>query len=100
MMPGASDLADRVAVVTGGGTGIGQATTLALARRGADLVVASRRVANLERSAEEIRTLGRRVLVHQTDVRRADECRALVEATVEQFGRIDILVNSAGGSKS
>lgn len=93
------DLAGQVAVVTGGGTGIGNATALKLAEHGADIVVASRRVENLERAAEQIRALGRRALVHRTDVRDPDECRRLIRATVAEFGRIDILVNNAGGSK-
>ena len=70
MVSGGFDLADRVAVITGGGTGIGQATALLLAEHGSDIVVASRRTDNLERTAEKVRTLGRRVLTHRTDVRK------------------------------
>jgi NAD(P)-dependent dehydrogenase (short-subunit alcohol dehydrogenase family) len=93
------DLSGQVAVVTGGGTGIGQATSLVLAEHGADIVVASRRVENLEQTAEQVRARGRKALVHKTDVRDPEACRLLIDATVEQFGRIDILVNNAGGSK-
>ncbi len=93
------DLSGRVAVVTGGGTGIGQATSLILAEHGADIVVASRRVENLEETAAAVRNLGRRALVHRTDVRDPDDCRQLIQAAVDGLGRIDILVNNAGGSK-
>jgi NAD(P)-dependent dehydrogenase (short-subunit alcohol dehydrogenase family) len=89
----------QVAVVTGGGTGIGSATSLVLAEHGADIVVASRRVENLERTAEQVRARGRTALVQRTDVRDPEACRQLIEATVAQFGRVDILVNNAGGSK-
>jgi NAD(P)-dependent dehydrogenase (short-subunit alcohol dehydrogenase family) len=99
MVTDAFDLAGQVAVVTGGGTGIGNATALKLAEFGADIVVASRRIENLERTTEQVRALGRRALARPTDVRRPDDCRALIQTTVEEFGRIDILVNNAGGSK-
>jgi len=94
------DLSGQVAVITGGGTGIGQATALLLAEHGADIVVASRRLENVERTAESARELGRRALARKTDVRNQGECLDLIAAAVEEFGRIDILVNSAGGSKS
>jgi NAD(P)-dependent dehydrogenase (short-subunit alcohol dehydrogenase family) len=95
----AFDLTGQVAVVTGGGTGIGQATSLVLAAHGADIVVASRRVDNLEQTATRVRDLGRRALVQQTDVRNPEECRQLIATVVQQLGRIDILVNNAGGSR-
>jgi len=100
MVVDAFDLSGRVAVITGGGTGIGKATSIVLAEHGADVVVASRRMENLEQTAEQVRALGRRALTRRTDVRKTDECRDLISATVEEFGRIDILVNNAGGSKS
>ena len=94
------DLTGQVAVITGGGTGIGRATAQVLAEHGADVVLASRREENLEQTAATIRELGRKALVKQTDIRRLEECRALIAAAHEEFGRIDILVNNAGGSKS
>jgi NAD(P)-dependent dehydrogenase (short-subunit alcohol dehydrogenase family) len=99
VIPDAFDLTGQVAVVTGGGTGIGQATSLVLAAHGAHIVVASRRVENLEDTAVRVRDLGRRAMVHRTDVRDPEECRQLVDAVVDEFGRVDILVNNAGGSR-
>jgi NAD(P)-dependent dehydrogenase (short-subunit alcohol dehydrogenase family) len=94
----AFDLGGRVAVVTGGGTGIGRATALLLADHGADVVVASRRAANLEKVAAEVRERGRRALGVPTDVRDPAQCRSLIERSAQELGRIDILVNNAGGS--
>jgi NAD(P)-dependent dehydrogenase (short-subunit alcohol dehydrogenase family) len=96
---GVFDLTGQVALVTGGGTGIGRATATLLAEHGADIVVASRRVENLELTARDVEDRGRTALVRQTDVRQPDECRDLIDATVREFGKIDILVNNAGGSK-
>lgn len=92
------DLTGRVAVVTGGGSGIGKNTALLLAERGADLVVAGRRAEPLEEAAEEIRALGRRALAVPTDVRKAEACKALIDDAVAEFGRLDILINNAGGA--
>ena len=92
-------LTDQIAVVTGGGTGIGRATAHVLAEHGAHVVLASRRVENLERVAAEVRERGRRALVVPTDVRKPEDCRALIERTIAEFGQIDILVNNAGGSQ-
>ena len=92
------DLTDQVAVITGGGTGIGRATARVLAEHGADVVVASRRTENLEKAATDVRERGRRALVVTTDVRDPEQCTGLINTTVVEFGRIDILVNNAGGS--
>ncbi|MBM3657930.1 MAG: SDR family oxidoreductase [Actinobacteria bacterium] len=88
----------RVAIVTGAGTGIGRASARLLAARGADVVLAARRVELLERTAAEVEALGRRALVVPTDVTEPAECEALVAATIEGLGRIDVLVNNAGGT--
>ena len=89
-------LTDRVAIVTGGGVGIGAAIATECARAGAHVVVASRKLPNLEKVAEEIKALGRRSLAIATDVRKPEDVDGLVQKTVDEFGRIDILVNNAG----
>ena len=90
------ELQGQVAIVTGGGRGIGRATALELARMGADIVVAELYRANAESTASELRGLGRRALVVQTDVTSRDDLRAMVERTLAELGRIDTLVNNAG----
>jgi len=85
----------RVAVVTGGSRGIGRAVALGLARAGADVVVAARKVADLEPVAEEIRALGRRALAVPAHLGRRPEVDRLFDATLETFGRLDVLVNNA-----
>jgi NAD(P)-dependent dehydrogenase (short-subunit alcohol dehydrogenase family) len=94
------DLTGQVAIVTGGGTGIGRATALVFAEHGADVVLASRKRENLERVAGEVEQIGRRAVVVPTDVRDADACTQLVDTTISELGQIDILVNNAGGSQS
>jgi len=93
------DLTDRVAIVTGGGTGIGAATARVLAAHGAHCVLASRKMENLESVAAEITATypGRRCLPIACDVRDEDQIEAMVARTADEFGRIDILVNNAGG---
>ena len=90
------ELDGRVAIVTGGGQGIGRATALELARLGADVVVAELDKASAERTAGEVTALGRRALAVPTDVTRKADLTAMVERTRAQFGRLDILVNNAG----
>jgi len=90
------DLSGKVGIVTGAGRGMGYYIALALARYGADLVVCSRTVQELERVGEEIEQLGRRVLIQQMDVQKVSEIHAMVRESVEAFGHIDILVNNAG----
>jgi citronellol/citronellal dehydrogenase len=91
-------LAGQVAIVTGGGTGIGADAARLLAGAGADVVVAARKLERLEAVADELRSIGRRCIVVPTDVRREDDVEALVERTVEELGQIDIVVNNSGGS--
>lgn len=88
-------LEGKVAIVTGGSRGIGEAIALALADAGADVVVASRKLADLEKVAEKIRAMGRKALAVAYHNREADSIKALVDATMQAFGRIDILVNNA-----
>ncbi|HEX5950769.1 MAG TPA: SDR family oxidoreductase [Actinomycetota bacterium] len=86
----------QVAIVTGAGRGIGRAIALALARAGADVAVAARTVPELETAAEEVRALGRRAVVVPTDVTDEEAVRALVRASVQELGRLDVMVNNAG----
>jgi len=91
-------LEGKAAVVTGGGTGIGKAIATEFARAGADVVVASRKLGNLEPVVAELRKLGRRSFAVAMDVRNEDQVRELVERTVQELGKLDILVNNAGAS--
>jgi NAD(P)-dependent dehydrogenase (short-subunit alcohol dehydrogenase family) len=88
-------LADRVAIVSGIGPGMGRDVSLALARQGADVVLAARGADKLAAVADEVRALGRRALAVPTDIARAEDCRRLVETAGTELGRIDVLVNNA-----
>ena len=89
---------DQVAIVTGAGRGIGRATALALAENGADLVLAARSVDQLEAVAEEVRKLGRKALVVPCNAAKTQALADLAERTMQDFGRIDIVINNVGGS--
>ncbi len=89
-------LDDKVAIVTGASSGLGVAFAQGLAEAGADVVLGARRVDRLEQTAELVRAAGRRVLTVATDVASVDDCRALVDAAMAEFGRVDVLVNNAG----
>lgn len=91
-------LEGKVALVAGGSRGIGRATALGLAEAGADVVVSSRKLPDLEKVADEIRALGRRALPVAAHAARMEDINRLVETVVAQFGTIDILVNNAGTS--
>ena len=94
----ADDLfADRVAVITGGGTGLGREAALSFAALGADVVIASRKAATLEQVAGAIAELGGRCLAVPTNIREAAEVEALRDTVYERFGRVDFLINNAGG---
>src|SRR5437588_7471187 len=93
-----SSLDGRVAIITGASSGIGRATALAFARGGATTVLASRSAEKLERVAAEIRGFNTQVLVLPTDVSVREQVQHLVDRTVEEFGRIDILFNNAGNA--
>lgn len=91
-------LTDRVAIVTGAGKGIGRGIALAFAEAGADVVCAARTQGDIDAVADEVRRRGRRALAVHTDVMRTEDLEALVRATLEEFGRVDVLVNNAGGT--
>jgi len=88
----------KVALITGGSRGIGRATALGFAEAGADVVVASRKLPDLENVAEEIRKLGRKSLPVAAHVARMEDINNLVSKVINEFGKIDILVNNAGTS--
>lgn len=86
----------KVAIVTGGGRGIGKAIALVLAEAGADVAVAARSREQIEQTAEEIRKLQRRALAIPTDVSNEEQVKELVDKVISEFSKIDILCNSAG----
>lgn len=94
------DLSGRVAVVTGAGSGLGVTFAHALAEAGADIVCAGRRLDLLQRTVEQIQSIGRRALAVQADVSDEASVVALMNKAVEHFGRLDILVNNAGVATS
>ncbi|MFL5452437.1 MAG: SDR family NAD(P)-dependent oxidoreductase [Myxococcales bacterium] len=92
----ALDLTNRTAVVIGATSGIGRAIALGLAEAGADVVPAGRRTKLVEEAAGEIQRRGRRSLAMTADVADPDSIQSLADATIEKFGKVDILVNAAG----
>jgi NAD(P)-dependent dehydrogenase (short-subunit alcohol dehydrogenase family) len=93
------DLTGKVVLVTGGSRGLGKEMVLACAQMGADVVIASRKVDNCQRLAEEVeRTTGRQALPYGVHVGHWNELDGLVEASYERFGRVDVLINNAGMS--
>jgi 3-oxoacyl-[acyl-carrier protein] reductase len=89
---------DKVTIVTGGGVGIGRSIAVEFARAGAHVVIASRKMENLEPVTAEIKKLGRRSFALALDVRQEDAVKDLVERTVAEFGRLDVMINNAGAS--
>ncbi|MBJ8340784.1 SDR family oxidoreductase [Antrihabitans sp. YC3-6] len=86
----------RVVIVTGASSGLGVAFAKAVAEAGADVVLAARRVDKLADTAELVKSVGGRVLSVGTDVVDPDQCTALVDAAIAEFGKVDVLVNNAG----
>ena len=89
-------LKDKVAIVTGGGRGIGRAISFAFATEGAAVVIVGRGLAQLEQTADEIRSRKGKVLLVPTDVAREKQVKQMVATTIEKCGQIDILVNNSG----
>ena len=90
-------LHDRACIVTGGGSGIGLATALEMARLGARIAICGRTEAKLEAAAAEIRKVSPHVLALACDIREPQQVEAMVGTVLQTFGRIDVLVNNAGG---
>jgi len=93
------DLTGKVALVTGGGRGLGRGMAFALAQAGADVAVTSRTKSQLEETAKAIEALGRRAFAVTCDVTQPESIEKTVEAVLDRFGRLDILVNAAGVNK-
>ncbi len=89
-------LADKAAIITGGNSGIGKATAILFAREGACVCITGRNEKRCRGVVEEINKIGAKAVFVIADVRNPDECRKTVEATLEAFGRLDILFNNAG----
>ncbi|KAB2812410.1 SDR family oxidoreductase [Pimelobacter simplex] len=90
-------LTDKVVVLSGVGPGLGRSLGEEAAKMGADLVLASRTPERLEKMAEVVRSYGRRALVVPTDITDEDQRKALVEASLDEFGKVDCLINNAFG---
>ncbi len=93
-------LQNKVALVTGGGTGIGRAISLEFASAGANVAISSRKMENLTKVAKEIEEKGRRALPIAADVTVKEQVRRMVDKVIEEFGQIDILVNNSGVGRS
>jgi NAD(P)-dependent dehydrogenase (short-subunit alcohol dehydrogenase family) len=92
------DLHDKVVIITGPAKGMGRAITLAFAEQGTRLVLAGRDMAAIQPVADEVRQGGRAVIQSNCDMTKERDCRLMADAALEAFGRIDVLVNVAGGS--
>lgn len=90
------DITGKVAIVTGGASGIGRAIALALAESGANVVIADRALDGAEEMAREIESAGGKAIATKTDVTDSKEVEQMVQRTIEKFGKIDILINNAG----
>ncbi|CAB3256818.1 unnamed protein product [Arctia plantaginis] len=87
---------NKVVVVTGAGSGIGEATVIHFAKEGANVVILDCNEASAQKVAEKCKAFGKRVLFMKTDVSKDDEAKAAIEKTIEEFGRLDVLINNAG----
>ena len=96
MIPKEFNVENEVAIVTGGGRGIGKAIALSLAEAGTDVTVVARTREQIEQTADEVRQLGRRALAITAEVIQENQVQDVVKRTLSEFGKIDILVNNAG----
>ena len=95
-MPMVLNMSDEAALVTGAASGLGRGKALALARAGANVCIVDINAAGLEETAQQVRAIGRKALVHATDLSVAENCEAAVAAALASFGRLDALCNVAG----
>ena len=91
-----NNIEGKVVVITGGSSGLGEATARYLAKKGAKIVLGARRLNKLEVIADEIKQKGGAIEVLKTDVTKAEDVKALVKKAIDRFGKIDVLVNNAG----
>jgi len=89
-------MTDQVVIITGASSGIGKACGFVFSEKGARVVLAARNEKKLNDIEEKLHSLNRQVLIVQTDVSREEDCKNLIEKTLERFGRIDVLINNAG----
>ena len=89
-------LQDKVAIITGGNSGVGAATAIMFAKEGAKVVISARRKPQLEEVAQKIKDAGGEVLQVVCDISKTEDADMLIEKTIENFGKVDILINSAG----
>ena len=89
-------LQGKTAVITGGNSGVGAAAAILLASEGANVVISARRQNALDEVAEKIKAAGGNVLTVPTDISKDGDCKALMKAAADKFGKIDILINNAG----
>ncbi len=90
-------LENKIAIVTGGNSGIGQATAIRFAQEGADVVITGRNADAGKKVTDEIKALGRKALFVEMDVAKSEDAERMAKATLNKFGKIDILFNNAGG---
>ncbi|MSQ22162.1 MAG: SDR family oxidoreductase [Dehalococcoidia bacterium] len=93
-------LEGKIAIVTGGGRGLGREMSLYMARAGADVAVAARTVSEIEAVAKEVRAIGRKALAIRTDVTSPQQVQAMVDQTIAELGHVDIMISNAGGGGS